>query len=67
MIHKLRLMEPELLKIQISSNEESNNLVGTNVFFNQLLNTFSNVDDEMTLEIFRQRMVARNYCVGMWM
>lgn len=65
MVHKLRLMDPESLKIQIAADDGCNDLIGTSSFYNQLLNTFSNTDDEITLEIFKEKVIARNYCVGM--
>lgn len=64
MIHKLRLMEQESLRIQIEADEGCNDLLGSSSFFNQLLNTFSNTDDEITMEISKQKVIARNYCVG---
>lgn len=64
MLHKLRLMEPELLKIQIAPDDGNNDLIGTSSFYNQLLTTFSNTDDEITLEISKHKVIARNYCVG---
>lgn len=65
MVHKLRLMDPESLKIQISPEDGCNDLIGPSSFYSQLLNTFSNTDDEVTLEIFKEKVIARNYCVGM--
>lgn len=64
MIHKLRLMESETLNIQIEADDGCNDLLGTSSFYNQLLNTFSNFDDEITLEISKQKVIARNYCLG---
>lgn len=64
MTHKLRLMEPETLTIQMSSEAGSNNIIGYSNIFNQLSNMFSNSDDEITLEISKQKLLARNYCVG---
>lgn len=58
-------MDPESLKIQITPDDGCNDLIGSSNFFNQLLSTFSNTDDEITLEILKQKVIARNYCVGM--
>lgn len=66
MIHRLRLMEPESFKIQICVEDGCNDLVGTSSFYNQVLNTFSNSDDEITMEITQNKVIARNYSLGNW-
>lgn len=65
MIHRLRLMEQESLKIQIAPDDGCNNILGSSSFYNQFLNTFSITDDEITLEISKEKVIARNYCLGM--
>ncbi|CAH0548893.1 unnamed protein product [Brassicogethes aeneus] len=64
MLHKLRLMDTEVLKIGVNTSSGSNNTCATNTFYNQLMTMFSNSDDEITLEIERDKLVARNYFVG---
>ncbi|CAH1155500.1 unnamed protein product [Phaedon cochleariae] len=64
MVHKLRLMEAESLSIGIRTDLGSNNIVSSSAFYNNLLNTFSSSDDEITFEILKDKVVVRNYCVG---
>ncbi|XP_023018781.1 cell cycle checkpoint control protein Rad9 [Leptinotarsa decemlineata] len=64
MIHKLRLMEAESLTIGVCSDLGSSNVITTSSLYSQLLNTFSTSDDEITLEISRDKVLVRNYCVG---
>ncbi|XP_056629993.1 cell cycle checkpoint control protein RAD9A-like [Diorhabda sublineata] len=64
MTHQLHLIEPELLTIDISPDSGCNNVVTTSTFFNQLLNMFSNSDDEILFEITKEKAVIRNYYVG---
>lgn len=64
MIHKLKLMDGESLSIPIKPDAGCNNLLATSSFFNQLLLMFSNSDDEITLEISKEKVVVRNYIVG---
>lgn len=64
MTHHLHLIEPEKLTIDISPDSGCNNIVTTSTFFNQLLNMFSNSDDEILFEITKEKAVIRNYYVG---
>ncbi|CAH1102100.1 unnamed protein product [Psylliodes chrysocephalus] len=64
MRHTLRLMESETLTIGISPDNGCNNIGTTSTFCNQLLNMFSNSDDEILFEITKDKAVVRNYYVG---
>lgn len=64
MTHNLRLMDSETLTIDIQPDAGSCNIVTASALYNQLLGLFSNHDDEITLEISKQKVIARNYCVG---
>ncbi|KAJ8964220.1 hypothetical protein NQ314_005049 [Rhamnusium bicolor] len=60
----LRLMDAESLSIEISPDSGSNNMLAISSFFGQLLAMFSNSDDEITFEITKNKLIARNYIVG---
>ncbi|KAJ8984099.1 hypothetical protein NQ317_017308 [Molorchus minor] len=64
MTHKLKLMDSESIAIQFSADSGRNNILATSSLFTQLLNTFNNTDDEMTLEIAKDKIIARNYITG---
>ncbi|XP_050512649.1 cell cycle checkpoint control protein RAD9B-like isoform X1 [Diabrotica virgifera virgifera] len=64
MTHNLRLMESETLTIDISSESGCNTIVTTSTFYNQLLNMFSNSDDEILFEVTKSQAIIRNYYVG---
>ncbi|KAF7284704.1 hypothetical protein GWI33_021717 [Rhynchophorus ferrugineus] len=64
MSHVLCLMNPETLTIKNSSQFGNNNICATSSFYNNLLTLFSNSDDDITLEIAKNKVLVRNYCVG---
>lgn len=63
MIHKLRLMDCETLTVKIDLNSFVNTLSATSTVFNQMLSVFSATDD-ITFEISTNKVVARNYFLG---
>nr|CAI5848698.1 unnamed protein product [Callosobruchus analis] len=64
MTHNLNLMDPAMLTIDVQPDSGCNNILTTSTCFTQLLGMFSSSDDEITLEISKTKMVARNYCTG---
>ncbi|VEN44472.1 unnamed protein product [Callosobruchus maculatus] len=64
MIHNLNLMDPAMLTIDVQPDSGCNNILTTSTCYTQLLGMFSTTDDEITLEISKNKMVARNYCTG---
>ncbi|CAH2017243.1 unnamed protein product [Acanthoscelides obtectus] len=64
MIHSLKLMEPAILTIDVKPDSGCNNILTTSSCYNQLLGMFSSSDDEITLEISKNKMNAKNYCTG---
>nr|CAH7717020.1 unnamed protein product [Callosobruchus chinensis] len=64
MIHNLNLMDPAMLTIDVQPDSGCNNILTTSTCYTQLLGMFSSTDDEITLEISKNKMVARNYCTG---
>nr|XP_008194883.1 PREDICTED: cell cycle checkpoint control protein RAD9A [Tribolium castaneum] len=64
MVHKLRLMDTETLSIGVTTNSGCNNVSASSSFYNQLLSMFNLTDDEVTFEITKAKVVARNYCLG---
>ncbi|KAJ8921181.1 hypothetical protein NQ315_013653 [Exocentrus adspersus] len=64
MKHTLRLMDTESLTVEIKPDAGCNNILASSSFFSQLLTMFSNTDDEITLEVSKEKVAARNYIVG---
>ncbi|XP_030759674.1 cell cycle checkpoint control protein RAD9A isoform X2 [Sitophilus oryzae] len=65
MTHTLRLMDPETLTIKNYAECGNNNICAASSFYNNLLTLFSNSDDDITLEITNDKVIVRNYCVGL--
>lgn len=64
MSHTLCLSDPEILTIENHPESGSNNICAASTFYNNLLGLFSNSDEDITLEITKTKVVARNYYVG---
>lgn len=63
MTHVFSLMDPDILSMDDFDCSGSSISAGS-AFYTNLLNLFSASDDDITLEITKNMMVARNYYVG---
>lgn len=64
MVHKHRLMEDETLSIGINLDKGANKMGASSSFFVHLLTMFNTSDNEVTLEISKDKIVVKNYTPG---
>ncbi|XP_050302007.1 cell cycle checkpoint control protein RAD9A [Anthonomus grandis grandis] len=64
MIHILRLLDPEISTIDDYSGIQTNSISAPSNFYNNLLSLFSNSDDDISFDVTKNKLVARNYCAG---
>ncbi|XP_060532810.1 cell cycle checkpoint control protein RAD9A-like [Cylas formicarius] len=64
LVHKLTLMEPEIFQLKKKTDSSNNSVCAPSSFYNQLLAMFSSSDDDITLEVNKNKVIVRNYCLG---